>query len=330
MSWQSIEGHDDVVERFRSSLDRGRLASTFLFVGPPGIGKHTFAMKFAQALLCQASSEALLDPCGCCDGCVQVAARVHPDLQLIAKPADKSEIPVAAFIGEGEKRMREGLCHDIALKPFMGGRKVAIIDDADYLNEEGANALLKTLEEPPPRSVLILVGTSPEKQLPTIRSRAQLIRFRPLPAETLIKLIVEQGIAADRDEAQRIADHADGSLEKARELADVELWNFREQLLRGISRADFDSAAMSRQTVEFIEQAGKEARQKRVRARQLMGFVVEHYRQAMRAQPQSECATEKALAALDRTVDALAHIDQNANQSTLVECWLDDLSRIAS
>ena len=67
--------------------------------------------------------------------------------------------------------MHEGLCHDIALRPFMGGYKVALIDDADYLNAEGANCLLKTLEEPPPRSVLILIGTSPAKQLPTIRSR---------------------------------------------------------------------------------------------------------------------------------------------------------------
>ncbi len=68
-----------------------------------------------------------------------------------------------------------------------------MIDDADYLNAEGANALLKTLEEPPPRSVLILIGTSPAKQLPTIRSRCQLIRFRPLPIETVAELLVVEG-----------------------------------------------------------------------------------------------------------------------------------------
>ena len=84
--------------------------------------------------------------------------------------------------------MREGLCHDISLKPYMGNRKVAIVDDADYLNAEGANSLLKTLEEPPPRSVLILVGTTPAKQLPTIRSRCRIIRFDPLPTETVAEL----------------------------------------------------------------------------------------------------------------------------------------------
>ena len=76
--------------------------------------------------------------------------------------------------------MREGLCHDIALKPFRGGRKIAIIDDADYLNQEGANCLLKTLEEPPEKSVIILIGTSQQRQLPTIRSRCQIVRFAPL------------------------------------------------------------------------------------------------------------------------------------------------------
>ena len=73
--------------------------------------------------------------------------------------------------------MREGLCHDISLKPYSGRRKVAVIDDADYLNQEGANALLKTLEEPPPKSLLILIGTSEQRQLPTIRSRCRRLRW---------------------------------------------------------------------------------------------------------------------------------------------------------
>ena len=76
-----------------------------------------------------------------------------------------------------------------------------MIDDADYLNAEGANALLKTLEEPPPRSVLILIGTSPAKQLPTIRSRCQLIRFQPLPIEVVAQLLVSSGAVSDAAEA---------------------------------------------------------------------------------------------------------------------------------
>ncbi|HND51659.1 MAG TPA: AAA family ATPase, partial [Pirellulaceae bacterium] len=164
-------GHDDVFERFQRAVARGRLASTFLFVGPPGIGKKATAIRIAQALLCESNGPDTLNSCGHCEGCTLVASSSHPDLEIIQKPEDKTIIPVSLFIGDDEHRMREGLCHSISLKPFRGGRKVAIIDDADYLNVEGANCLLKTLEEPPPKSVLILIGTSEQKQLPTIRSR---------------------------------------------------------------------------------------------------------------------------------------------------------------
>ncbi len=177
MAWQGIEGHDRVVERFRRALVRGRLASTYLFVGPAGVGKRRFAEKLAQALLCSRVAAREMAPCGTCDACVQAASLTHPDMYVLEKPPDRSSIPLAAFVGGDAHRMREGLCHDIALKPFMGGRKVAIIDDADWLNEESANALLKTLEEPPPDSVLILIGTAADKQLATIRSRSQIVRF---------------------------------------------------------------------------------------------------------------------------------------------------------
>src|SRR4051812_40930112 len=106
MSWHGIEGQDAVVARFREAVARGRLASTFLFVGPAGVGKRTFALKLAQALLCENRPEAALDPCGHCPGCAQVAALSHPDLEIVNKPADKSTIPVSALIGDKEHRMQ--------------------------------------------------------------------------------------------------------------------------------------------------------------------------------------------------------------------------------
>ena len=280
--WQGIVGHDEVALRFRRSIERGRLASTFLFVGPAGIGKRTFALKLAQALLCQTNPPASLEPCGMCDSCVQVTAGVHPDLLLISKPPDKSFIPLSAFLGDEQRRMREGLCHDIALKPFMGGRKVALIDDADYLNEEGANALLKTLEEPPPRSVLILIGTSADKQLPTIRSRSQIVSFRPLADQVVAELLVSEGLVADAAEARRLAQFSEGSLSRAVELTDPDLWQFRQQLLGELSKQRFDSVQLARRTIEFIEAAGKEAAARRNRTRQVIRFAIDLFRQRLR------------------------------------------------
>jgi DNA polymerase III subunit delta' len=347
MAWQGLEGHDDVVEQFHRALVRGRLASTFLFVGPAGVGKRAFAQRLAKALLCPNVPAESLAPCGTCDSCVQVDSGVHPDLYLIAKPADRSSIPIQLLVGDDAHRMREGLCHDLALKPFMGGRKVAIIDDADDLNEEGANCLLKTLEEPPPHSVLILIGTSPDKQLPTIRSRCQVVRFRPLPADTLAEILVARGLIADPAEAERIAPFADGSLERALQLADEQLWSFREELFRMLAAVPLDSVALAQSLGALVDAAGKEAGARRARARQCIAFAVDFYRQWLRAQlglpmngeTQLVRAVEQirrahadepltAIHCIDRSLAALAHVDRNAHQATNLECWCDDLARI--
>ncbi len=347
MSWQGIEGHDDVVELFRRAIARGRLASTFLFVGPAGIGKRRFAERLAQTLLCPHADNEKLIACQHCDSCVQAAAESHPDLIRIAKPADKSTIPVSVFIGEGNRRMREGLCHDIAMKPFGGGRKVAIIDDADYLNEEGANCLLKTLEEPPPRSILILIGTSADRQLPTIRSRAQTIRFQPLAESIVAERLLHLGLATDESEARRLAGFSGGSLQRAMELTDDGLWEFRRELFRALSASRLANVPLAASLISFVEAAGKEASSRRNRARQAIAFAIEFYRQMLRVRagqaPQGDDDLltslqraskewpgdeETATACIERSLEAHNHIERNAHQTTLLECWLDDLARI--
>ena len=344
--WQGIVGHDAIVERFRRALAGGRLGGTFLFVGPPGVGKRTFALRLAQALLCPTRPAEALDPCGQCDSCLQLVAGTHPDLLRVSKPADKSFIPLSAFVGDEQRRMREGLCHDIALKPFMGGRKIALIDDADYLNEEGANALLKTLEEPPPHSLLILVGTSADKQLATIRSRSQIVSFRPLADDAVAELLVAQGVATDRAAALRLAQLAEGSLDRAIELADPDLAQFRLELLSQLARTRLDTLALARQINEFVDAAGKEAAARRGRARQVIRFAVDFFRQRLRvasglpaagdpelcravaaAPPLSDL--EQLAALLERSLEALTHVDRNAHQQSLIECWLDDLAGLA-
>ncbi|MEN6557054.1 MAG: DNA polymerase III subunit delta' [Thermoguttaceae bacterium] len=327
MAWHGIDGHDDVVEEFRRAIGRGRLASSFLFVGPPGVGKRTFAMKLAQAMLCSTRSESSLDPCETCPSCRQVAAGAHPDMTVVSKPDDKSFLPLELLIGEREHRRREGLCHHLALKPSLGGRKIAVIDDADFLNSEGANALLKTLEEPPPRSVLILIGTSPAKQLPTIRSRCQLIRFQPLPLDVVERLVLSAGLTDDPAEARRLAQHSEGSLERARDLSDAELWSFRDATVERLSCPVLNSVELARAVSAFVDQAGREASARRARLRQVIGAAVEFYRRRLREPCDNVTVSDRNAARLERCLDALEQIDRNANQATLIECWADDLAR---
>ncbi len=348
MTWQTIEGHDAVVDKFRRAIGTGRLASAFLFVGPAGVGKHTFALKLAQALLCERHPEQMLDPCGHCPACQQAAAKTHPDLLLVDRPDRTGVISVEALIGDREHRMRQGLCYDISLKPVRGGRKIAIIDDADYLKQpEASNCLLKTLEEPPPKSVIILISTSEQKQLPTIRSRSQVVRFRPLSDESVARVLVATGFVSDARTASQLAATADGSVPRAMLLADETMREFRESLLAYLSDPWADSVEFAKSLGTFVNQAGKEAPPRRIRLQQIFDMATDFYRQLMRAlvglPPRgdqrlvqavqaacaaSACADETAALCLERCLDAPQQLLANANVSTLSEAWLDDLAVI--
>ncbi len=249
MSWHSVRGHDRIVASLRSNLRNGRLPHAFLFVGPDGVGKRTFARKLAQALLCERNPETLLEPCEACPGCVQAAAGTHPDLLEFARPEDRQELPI---------RVIRGLCAEFGLKPARGIRKVAIVDDVDDMNDEAANAFLKTLEEPPPGAVLILIATSAELQLETIVSRCQVIRFDPLPEQDLADLLIERGVATDADDAARLAALGEGSVSRATGLADPELERFRRELIDEIAAEHGFDPSEARQPARRLRQAGRQ------------------------------------------------------------------------
>lgn len=336
MSWHGIEGHDRIVEQFRRALQRGRLATTFLFAGPEGVGKRTFAIKFAQALLCSQRAEEALDPCEKCPACQQVAAGTHPDLDFVSKPPDKTQFPVSLLIGDEDHRMREGLCYRIGLKPFMGQRKVAVIDDADFLNDASANCLLKTLEEPPPRSVLILLTTSPAKQLPTIRSRCQLMRFLPLPEATVARLLVAQGIESET--AARVARFSGGSVARGLAMAADDLLTFRQRLETMLALDRFDSRLLATEVASYVDEAGKEVQARRVRLRQVLEFALHYFRRQLRRATEGEPGPGRSPAlndadlparCVERCLAAIEHTHRNAYQAAMIECWADDLAKIA-
>jgi DNA polymerase-3 subunit delta' len=331
LSWDRIRGHDALVESFRRAEGRGRLAHAYLFTGLPGIGKRSFAVELAKALLCEAPPGAL-QACDRCPACVQVEAGTHPDFALVARPEDAHEFPIGL--------MRE-VCRGLSLKPARGRRKVVVLDDADDLNEESANCFLKTLEEPPPGSVLILVGSSPDRQLPTIVSRCQIVRFAPLPDAVVADLLRADGI--DEGQLARLARLGRGSPGRARALADPMLWEFRRRFLDALTAPCFDPVALAASWVEFVEQAGKESAQHRERARLVLRLLIDFLSDALapgeRARrteaddaPALEALRrrvreEALLTILDRCLEADEQIERRVQLVLVLEGLLDALAR---
>ena len=323
-----LHGHDIVFEQFRRASERGRLAGSFLFVGPSGVGKRHFAVVLAKAVLCKGKAPAPLEPCESCESCRLFNApptedtefvSPHPDLTYIAKPPDKKSLPLELLIGDKENRGRAGLCYSISRTPFLGHGKVAIIDDADFLEAEGANALLKTLEEPPENTLLVLIGTSATKQLPTIRSRCKIIRFSPLPLLTLARLLFERGIVATQEQGLQLAKRSNGGLDHAKELVDDALDELRGELNKQLSATTSDTVGFARRLNEFVAAAGKELAAQRRRLRLIFMITVEQFRDKFRK------GDETAARCLERTLGALEQIDRNINLPFIIDAWCAEI-----
>jgi len=354
MSWQQVRGHDRQFEWFKQQYANERLGSSFLFIGPTGIGKRTFALKLAQALLCENPSHGALIPCQECSGCQQVVALTHPDLLTVARLKGKSGVLISQMVGDEKHRTREGLCYEISLKPYCGGKRVAIIDDADEMTGEAAAALLKTLEEPPPDSIIILISTNRQKQLPTIRSRCQIIRFSPLSLGDLSELLVELGLAQDSQQAQQLAAIGNGSVERVKSFVGSGILEFRNEFFFKLASPRTLLTELTSLVNQCVDEAAEDlptdqkAKAKRQRMRVVIELATEFFRQLVRelvdapSEEDQQFAkaidlavrkwpgdVETALACLDCCLEADVYVQQNANQKTLVESWLDRLQTLS-
>lgn len=215
-----VLGHEMAERVLRRAITGGMLSHAYLFTGPSSVGKRTLALAFAMTLNCQAEPpEGQLYPdmpCGLCQSCSRIRRGEHPDVletNLETQAAALEEAGKGKGVPPKELRIDtiRDMQHTVGLSPYMGRYKIYILGDADRLNEEAANCLLKTLEEPPRQTILLLLAPSESAVLPTISSRCIQVPLRPLSREAVAGALMERW-STERADAEKLAALAGGRL----------------------------------------------------------------------------------------------------------------------
>jgi DNA polymerase-3 subunit delta' len=199
MAFKDITGNDGVKRILQRALKHKKLPNSILFSGPEGIGKAEVALVVAKALNCLKRSS---DACEECAHCRAINRRNFPDVMVLSPAKDVLKIEQMRFLKE--------MAH---MKPMAGRKRVFVILEAEKMNEEASNSLLKVLEEPPPFSQIILITPNPYRIIPTIKSRCQVFQFSPIPKQEIRKVLVAKGVKPEK--ARILAQRVDGNLKKA-------------------------------------------------------------------------------------------------------------------
>ncbi|MCX5892890.1 MAG: DNA polymerase III subunit delta' [Deltaproteobacteria bacterium] len=239
MFFRDILGQDRVISHLRTARQKGRLSHAYLFLGPEGVGRASTAQALAAALNCLTPREDG-DACGVCASCRRLAAGTHPDF-LIISPTSEALKKLQPQIKI--EQIRE-FCRLTSYAPYGDGWRVALIKPAEAMNEAAANALLKTLEEPPERHLLALIARAEADLLPTIVSRCHKLAFTPLPAALVAReLEGRRGLAPSQ--AHLLAALSGGSLGRALNLDPEAILAQRRQVLDDLKALAGGSAAVA-------------------------------------------------------------------------------------
>jgi len=250
-NWQ-IHGHDWAVKLLRSHAAGDKLRQSYLLVGPQGVGRRSLALRFAQALNCTAT-DTPGEPCGECRECRQIWAMTHPDLSLLAPEEGHKDIRIDQV---------RALQHTLALSPYAAKYRIALLPDFQQATEEAANALLKTLEEPPDKVVLLLTADALESLLPTIVSRCEVIRLRPASIADA-EAYLQSEKALPPEEAHLLAHLSGGRIGAAIHLAEApESLARRREILETLLEMLTSSRVVRFSLAESLSRPYDKARQK--------------------------------------------------------------------
>ena len=325
-NWNLV-GHEWAVDMLKKHVVNGP-RHAYLFAGPPGLGRRSLALRFAQALNCQTPVDPGI-PCGQCRDCKQIQAMQYADLTIVQAESEGGIIKVDQI--REARRM-------LTLKPYMAKYRVALFLRFQEANENAANALLKTLEEAPSYVVLVLTADNPEQLLPTIVSRCEVLRLRPLSIEDVQRELETRGLETDR--ANLIAHISGGRIGYAVRLIENEsLLDKREEQLNDLQRL------ISAPRVEKFAYADKLARDQDS-MRHTMLIWLSYWRDVMLRTAQAETPLvnvdrnveiediavrmdlSSARSVVDGLESALEKLERNVNPRLLAEVMLLDLPKM--
>ncbi|MEK7711392.1 MAG: DNA polymerase III subunit [Planctomycetota bacterium] len=357
MSLADIKHQPHAQRFFQQAVGRDRVPHAYIFHGPDGVGKEMFARGLAQLLLCETPVDRTLsDPeahavgvgqlrlgCGACDDCRAVAAETHPDLHLIYRQLNRehpdADVRKRKGLGLGVDVLRHFVIDKVGLKPLRGRAKVFVIREADGMNVQAQNALLKTLEEPPGTTFLILLATALDELLPTTQSRCQVVRFDALPTAFVRAKLDNLRPGLPANQLEWYAKNADGSIGQAVECVDDELFALNDLLSALL--ADYDSrrtAALTEMVTGGAKSLGERYRKRdaeitdteatRRGLKTVFRLAAGWYADALRAGAGGvgrRFDTESPAAAINRIAEAERQLDLNANTQLVVETLSNDL-----
>lgn len=210
--FRDIVGHGQIIEHFQNAIKMDKISHAYILAGEKGSGKRTIATAFAQTLQCE---QGQTDACGICHACKQAESRNHPDIIYVTHEKPNSI---------GVEEIREQLVGDVLIKPYSSKYKVYIVNDADKMTVQAQNALLKTIEEPPSYTVILLLAGNVSSMLPTILSRCVTLSMKPVPDEEVKKYLMEHVQVPDYQADVCVA-FAQGNIGKAVQLASSDSFN---------------------------------------------------------------------------------------------------------
>ena len=330
MGFKEIVGHEDIIAHFKSSIETGNVGHAYIISGDAGSGKKALAYAFADTLECEAGGT---EPCGNCQSCLQISTGNYPDIITVTH-----EKPNLISVDE----VREQLVNTVDVKPYKGKYKIYVIPDAELLNVQAQNAILKTIEEPPAYAVILLLTTNLDKLLETVQSRCLKLQTKPIRERDVLAYLMNV-MGLTKEKAYFCLDFAQGNLGKAIKLAGNEEYaEIVDSVVNVLTHiGDMD--------VETLGKAVKDIEQFKMSMNDYMDLMMMWYRDAMMIKItgnvdkilfKNEFSTLKKQAgkltfkSIEDKIDAIAKAEQrllaNANFDVTIELLLLTLKEEAT